>query len=525
MAEPVANPLAAFVCTSPGVMAHPGLPAFWVFMVLAGMLLVTGWWLVQMPSATVTAGGRTLAALPLLGPAVRYLSRSAGVLTLLRLITATLFLLVIYAGLFGTPLAERNLATVLTWSLWWTGLIVSVWFVGSAWCAVCPWDALATWLVRRRLHGRGAHGSSLNLRVPAWLRNVWPAFGMFVGLTWLELGLGITTSPYLTAILALVILVLATFSLAVFERKAFCRYFCAVGRTLGAYGQIAPVALRPIDPAVCARCETLECYHGTERVEPCPTHLVMGRLKENTFCTSCGACGQSCPEHNVAWRTRAVGEEVMQTARPRPDLAWFILGLVALTSFHGLTMLPVWETWMRDMGRLLGDSGQLLWSFTLGMGGVLLIPVGVFAAAVAATRRVLGGRIGFSRLFAALALSALPLAFAYHLAHNVNHLVREGRGAGQVWLNPLGVGTLPMSEAEMQLRHLQPLVQQELLFALQAGLLVFGFWLAVRTLKSRLANLTGAPPPVRALAPVWLFITAVTLFNLWLLMQPMIMRM
>ncbi len=77
--------------------------------------------------------------------------------------------------------------------------------------------------------------------MPKQLRNVWPALLLFIGLTWLELGAGVTTSPYATALLALLMLVLATVSLSLFERKAFCRYFCPVGRTVGFYSQLAPV--------------------------------------------------------------------------------------------------------------------------------------------------------------------------------------------------------------------------------------------------------------------------------------------
>ena len=527
MAESLTNPLQQLVCKTPGIMAHPGLPGFWVEFVLAAMLLMTAWMLWQPQQVTRHASaGLSVAGFPVIGPWIRLVISRPWPVVILRLVTASIFLLVIYAGLFGTPLAERNIATVLTWSLWWTGLIISIYFVGSAWCAICPWDAIATWLVRRRLWGRGEETASLNLRVPRLIRNVWPAWWMFIGLTWLELGLGITTSPYMTAILALVILVLATLSLAVFERKAFCRYFCSIGRTIGFYSELSPVALRPIDADICARCRTLECYHGTDEVEPCPTHLVMGRLQENTCCTSCGACTQSCPYRNIAWSTRPTGQEAIQTARPHWDAAWFLLGLVALTSFHGLSMLPGWEQWMRSLAHAIGDSGQLLWSFTIGMAGSLLVPILLFVMAVFVTRRLIRQALPFKRLFAMLAIATLPLAFAYHLAHNINHLVREGKGAGSVLLNPLGTGTRPMSEAEMHLRHLQPLVQQDILFALQAGLLVFGFWLAIRILRNRMVELMGAPAlRKRHLLPMLLFITGVTLFNLWLLMQPMIMRM
>ena len=529
MALGVSQALQSVICQAPGYVAHPGLPGGWVELVLGGMVATTAWVLWR-PGAGATSPNHgmqlhTLAGLPGIGPWLRRLARQHQVLLALRLMTVAVFLLVIYAGLFGSPLPERNFATVVTWSLWWTGVILSVAFVGSAWCAICPWDALATWLVRRRLWRRAPEHVSLNLRVPRWLRTVWPAWWMFVGLTWLELGLGITTSPHLTAVLALVILVLTVVSQLLFERKAFCRHFCSVGRTIGMYQQLSPLALRPIDPEVCARCTTLECYHGTADIEPCPTHLVMGRLRENTFCTSCGACSQSCPQANVAWSSRPLGSEAMEDARPRWDLAWFVLALVSLTSFHGLTMLPAWEDWARQVAQVIGDSGQLLWTFTLGMAGSMAVPTACFALAAWITWQMHGRRLPFRRLFSVLAIPALPLAFSYHLAHNLNHLVREGRGASAVLLNPLGRGTLPMSEAEMLQRQLHPLLDQDLLFALQAGLLVFGFWLAVRILQSRLREIAGPRPTRSLMLPMLAFVAAMSLFNLWLLMQPMVMRM
>jgi len=516
------------VCKSPGFMVHPGMPPGWVVFVLIALFVII---LIAWRNALViTQQNQTGRYFPFPTPIMKYVLRMVSTpwwLLALRIVMAAIFLLVIVAGLFGSPIAERNLATELTWTLWWTILIIAIFFTGSAWCAICPWDAIATWLVRRRLWRRGAETSSLNLRVPKILRNVWPALLMFIGLTWLELGVGVTKSPYATAILALVMLVLTTISLAVYERKAFCRYFCSVGRTIGFYSELSPIALRPVDAQVCADCKTLECYHGTDSIEPCPTHIVMGRIKQNTYCTSCGACTQSCPEQNINWQWRHAGSEAIQTARPHWDEGWFILGLVALTSFHGITMLPVWENWIRHFAQRINDSGQLLWSFSIGMSVILLVPIIIFMLLVKLNQRLDFRDMEFKRLFSSLAIATLPLAFTYHIAHNLTHLFRESRGMLSVIANPLGINTLPLSSAEMHLRHIQPLIPQDLIFALQAGLIVFGFWLATRILAYRVQGLVTGPEKSRFAMqlPVLSFITMVSLFNLWLLMQPMIMRM
>ncbi len=446
----------------------------------------------------------------------------------LRVLTVAIFILVIAAGLFGTALPERNLATTLTWTLWWTLLIIAVFFTGSGWCAVCPWDALATWLLRWRWWRRGSDLSSLNLRVPVWLRNVWPALFMFIGLTWLELGVGVTTSPYATAVLALVMVVLTLASHAVFERKAFCRYFCSVGRTIGVYSTVSPLAMRPIDAEVCARCKTLECYHGIVEVEPCPTHLVMGRINQNLYCTSCTACMQSCPYTNVAWQWRDARVEAAVTARPHWDEAWFILGLLTLTLFHGITMLPPWESWIRGLGAWMGDKGQLLWSFSIGMAVSMSVPVLLFSLCMLVIWRMMLRGHDFRRVFATLSFSLIPVAFAYHIAHNLTHLLREARGFMTVAANPFGVNTLPFTETERHQRYLHPLLAQDAIFYLQAVVVISGVGAALWIWRQRLLSLTGGVMVPRFQGGMLVgavFLLSLGSFSLWLLMQPMIMRM
>jgi len=502
-------------------MVHPGLPSAWAIAVLViGMLLILRG-LLRTPS--MAPGGNTVT----LGtwPGLQRWFRNPWPQTLARVLVAALFLLAIYAGIVGTPIPERNFATVVTWNLWWSGLIILTFFAGTVWCGMCPWDSIAQWLVRRRLWRRGGKESSLDLAVPAWLRNVWPATVMFIGLTWLELGFGITRSPYGTAMVAMLMVVLATTSMALYERKAFCRYFCPVGRTLGAYAQLSMMELRPVNAQTCADCKTLDCYHGSVDIEPCPTRLVMGRFHQNTYCTSCGACVRSCPHQNVSWHARKPGIEINAQSRPHTDEAWFFLVLLALTSFHGITMMPFWEQGMSQVARRLGDSGQLLPTFTLFMLLFIVIVSSIFfvltrltALAVARPQR--------SQLFTRLAFVAIPLAFSYHMAHNLGHLLRENGGTLSVWLNPTGTGTLPFSMHEMHYRMQHIWLGNNGIYTLQALLIVGGIYFAVEILRHRLSEFyrTGSPLPGVRLLPMLTFIFLVSAFNVWLLMNPMIMR-
>jgi polyferredoxin len=496
-------------------MIHAGLSQGWAAVVALSVLGIFSWALLARAPLEITRHTTLLINLPVVGPWLHGLSTNRLPLQVLKVLVVALFLLVIAAGLMGTPIAARNAATVLTWNLWWTGLIVAVFFAGSAWCAVCPWDTLSEWLVRR--------GNRLNLRVPKLLRSILPALILLIGLTWLELGVGLTLNPYATALLALAMVAMAVTSLAIFERKAFCRYFCPIGRTVGAYSQLAPVELRPIEIQVCNDCTTLDCYHGNEEVAPCPTHLVMGRLTQNSYCISCGNCVASCPTQNVSWRLRAPSREAIQDARPHWDEAWFMLMLLAITEFHGITMLPQWQEWMSVLARVLPNDGQMLMSFTIGMATVLALAIAVYF--VAAWLTVLsGGRSGeLKSVINGLAFVTLPLAFAYHLAHNVGHLARETSGLGAVLTDPFGRVALPLSQAEQHARYMDMLLPENVLFALQSALLLFGFWIAIAVIRHRGPRVV--PVERWRPLPMLLYAVGITGIHLWLLTQPMMGRM
>ena len=80
--------------------------------------------------------------------------------------------------------------------------------------------------------------------------------------------------------------------------------------------------------------------------------------------------------------------------------------------------------------------------------------------------------------------------------------------------------------AELHDRHMNPLIANDIVFSLQGILVLFGFWLAIGIAKQRLQlNTSKLATDSMILAPVFVFISVVSLINLWLLMQPMIMRM
>ncbi len=110
---------------------------------------------------------------------------------------------VVFLGFFDVQEGGVNVATKLTWTIWWAGIIFTFVLVGRVWCLACPFGAINEWTSRLARAAR---------RLPKPLRNIWWATGMFVLLTWADEQLGVVRSPLVTA---WIVVFFAVFAVAV----------------------------------------------------------------------------------------------------------------------------------------------------------------------------------------------------------------------------------------------------------------------------------------------------------------------
>jgi ferredoxin len=408
--------------------------------------------------------------------------------------------------------------------VWWCGLVLFILYAGKAWCYVCPWDAVATWSERLRFRsgGRADAGIGLGLRWPRALRNIWPATILFLGLTWIELGFGVTMNSRATAWLGLSMLGLAFVSAIVFERKSFCRYGCLVGRISGLYALFSPVEIRARNLDVCRTCPTRSCFHGNAKGDACPTFQYLGSMDQNTYCISCMECVKTCEADNVALRLRPWGEDLVQRQRPRSDEAYLALLMLALTGFHGLTMTGAWGRcidWLSSNARVSETV-----AFSMGMAAIIAGPLLLYALLVALSRwsaRQPRGR--YREHFLRYAYALLPIALFYHLAHNSEHLLMEGQRLAALLSDPFGwewnlFGTATWVPA--------PLLSTETLWGVQVLLVltghVYSLWAARQAASSLYADARAA---FRSQVPMLAAMILFSIMSLWLLKQPMEMRM
>ena len=442
-----------------------------------------------------------------------------------QLVLVALFFLILAAGLFGSQNPGLNIAPILTWTVWWGGLVVLIMFAGKAWCYVCPWDAVAGWMEKLRFWKKTDEGLGLDLPWPRIFRNILIATVLFVGLTWVELGFGVTMKPRMTAYLGIAMLLMAVISAFLFRRKSFCRYGCLVGRVSGLYAMFSGIEIRPRKEGVCRSCADKPCVRGTRSAYGCPTFLYPGKLSENTYCIQCSECLQTCPEDNLAMNLRPWGADLVSDHRWRADEAYLALLMLSITAFHGLTMTPNWRhltEWLRD-GLSLGH----MLAFSLGMTLLMLGPIVIYGVLVAISYRLGASKLEDRRFtyhdyFVRYAYALLPIALFYHLAHNLEHLLMEGPKVVALASDPFGwrwnlFGTLNW--------NVPPLVSLDVLWIQQILLVlvghVYSLWVAGRTSTHVFGDRKRA---FLSQVPLLLGMILFSVFSLWLLKQPMEMR-
>lgn len=433
-----------------------------------------------------------------------------------------LFLLVMFSGFYGNPQPGENIAPILTWNVWWIGLIFVILFFGKMWCYACPWDAITSWLRRLSIFKiKNIETFNLGWQWPKYLKNIYPAVLFFILLTWLELGFHVTMSPEKTAFLGLLMFGMVFVSGLLFEKKSFCRYGCLVGRVSGLYAMFSPVEIRNRSPHICSNCKTYDCFNGNDKGYGCPTGQNLKIMKNNTYCIMCAECFRTCKYDNVAFNIRPFSADLIDTAKPRKDEAYLAVILFALTAFHGLTMTPNWKILIQKIQESF-NIGYIA-SFSLGMAVCLIVPVIVYYGFVWLAKLLSGAKdIPVRKLFIKYAYSVIPIALFYHIAHNVEHFFMESQKLVVLISDPFGYEWNLFGTANMKVASIFSLGT---IWYMQVMLIIVGhiFGLYVSH-KHSYTLFTNPKKAIKCQLPMVFLMVVFSLISLWLIAQPMEMR-
>src|SRR4051812_36417030 len=171
----------------------------------------------------------------------------------LRLLSVTLFLLVILTGLLGQQVMDDNLTPIFVWVIWWVGFSFFTAFVGNIWPLVNPWKVLFEWAEGFARRVGVEKGIELNEPYPAsW--GVWPALVLYAGFVWTETVFKGSAIPANVALFALLYSVLTWAGMVTFGKEAWLQRGEAFSVFFGLLSKFAPTEVRVDDSELCKEC-------------------------------------------------------------------------------------------------------------------------------------------------------------------------------------------------------------------------------------------------------------------------------
>ncbi len=378
---------------------------------------------------------------------------AAGRVRILTSLGATALLAwLLLEGVTGPRDPLRNLLVLVLFAGWWICLPVLQALLGDLWRWIDPWRGLLRLLLRDR------HPFVL----PTWLGH-WPA--------------------------VVTLLLVAGYALTDIAPADPARLAAAVG----GYWLFTFVMAALFGPDWMERGEGVSAWLG-----------LLARLSPLDW-----QAGRRLP------RLRMPGQGLVDADARAGGLSLGMVAIVALAagSFDGLDK-TFW--WMARLGinplEFPGRSA-VIWPNRAG----LLLAVAVLGAAFAATvwlgLALAGARGRFRALFGPLALTLVPIALGYHLAHLLT--------AALVNLQYLAVAVLGLDPARVTTSFFNQYHTVRAIWLTQAGAIVLAHMLAV--LLAHAVALRHVPDHARAVLsqlPVALFMVLYTLFGLWLLAAP-----
>nr|WP_315990296.1 4Fe-4S binding protein [Desulforamulus aquiferis] len=419
--------------------------------------------------------------------------------------TIIVFAVILYELLIGIADSHNNFGTAMTWIVWWPIIPLVFLLAGRFWCAICPFATLSD-IIQKFVGNKRA--------VPKFLQKygIWIIDAMFILITWADHVYGIVESPRGSGILLLMLITGVIVTGAFFERRTWCRYLCFIGGLAGNYSRAGALELRGT-PEKCSKCTVSACYKGSEKAPGCPMFEFPKTMDNNARCNFCGYCVKNCPNDSISVSARVPSKELWFIRKPKLEESFLAIVILGIVLVQNITMLEVWADIQQFLGKMLGTD-----SFSVIFTAAFIIAMAIPALLVYLTSWVASLKNSDTPLMniTRFGYALIPIDFAGHMAHNLFHLLAEGKSVIYTGLALFGIKHEGASPA---------LVSMETIVFLQYALLALGTIGSIYT-AYRIAKASYKKEQiVGSVVPFTILMLGLVAFNIYLFLLPMSHRM
>ncbi len=391
--------------------------------------------------------------------------------TTTSLLSFLLLMVLLYLGYTGTRDPLENLLPLFIWTVWWIGLPILQGLVGDLWQWLNPWLGVYRLTVNSRRRSPFTLPQSLGH---------WPGVVIFLLFTSFALADVAPDSP---------------------RRLSFFvgGYWCCTMLCLLLFGE-----------------------QWLRRGE-CFSMLLHRFSKLSPF-----AVTRSCDD-KPAFRFGLSGWKLTACKTTTVSASIFILVLLGCGSFDGFNETFTWLTIIGVNPLEFPGRSAVIGETVTGLVAINLLLILVYGCCVYAGVRIANRNVhpdkqaDFISTFCALAISLLPIAYAYHFAHFLVALLVNGQYAIAAVSDPLsdGADLLNIGNYYVTTGFMNSPASVKTIWLTQAGVVVFGHVLSVLLGHAVAVELFGnARRAIVSQGPLAAFMVGYTFIGLWLLAAP-----
>ncbi len=433
---------------------------------------------------------------PIVGPLLSSRALLGGV----RVLSAGVFLLVVAAGLVGVNRPLENLSPTFVWVIFWVGMGYVSSLVGNVWTAVNPWKAIFEW--GERLFG-GSGGPMF--RYPrGW--DAWPAAALFFVFVWLENVYTGAAKPFNLSILILLYSLVTWGGMLAFGKHEWLRRGEFFSVLFGFFARFSPVEARVMGGRTCRACSSSCEPYGDGCVD----------------CLECfETAGRDGAVRQVNLRPYAVG--LTLPGRLSVSGAAFVILMLASVTFDGLSETRLWRGAQNALYSTASSTGMdpLGVIDTLGLAAAPLAFLGVYLAFAWMIRRLSGEEAGVLEIARAFALSLIPIAIAYNLAHFIGYLAAQGQFIIPLASDPFGFGWDLLGTAGYKIDL--DVIGAQAVWYISVGAIVLGHVASVYAAHVvSLGRPVSRASALRGQYPMLGLMVVYTASSLWIIAQPIV---
>jgi hypothetical protein len=236
-------------------------------------------------------------------------------------------------------------------------------------------------------------------------------------------------------------------------------------------------------------------------------------MTSNANCVICAHCIKNCPNESIQLTVRPPTKELWFIRKPKMEEAFLSAVIMGIVFVQNVTMLEVWTGMLNWLERVTGTTNYAV-TFSITFAVAIIIPVTLLGLTSWIASKF--NKVSLVENFTRFGYAIIALDVAGHIAHNLFHLLAEGKSIFYTAIALFGQEVHGASPA---------IVGMETIQALQYGLIALGFigslYIAYRVARAIHINgrVWGTFVPFAAL----MIILAV--MNVYLFMLPMAMRM